>query len=208
MQIARTAAVRFAAAFALAALAGATTACDPADGGGTTGDGRPAASAPATAGPADLPSFAGMGLQAAQDKAQTLGFYRLDSHDALGRGRDQIWDRDWKVCFQRPVPGSRSTTVTVDFGTVKLTESCPARDASPPAAAGATMPDLTGTSVKVARTTLTAATSITAEDASGQDRFILMESNWKVCSQSPAAGAGLTGQPIAFKAVKFGEACP
>lgn len=200
MQIARTAA-----ALALAVLAAVATACGPAD-GGATGDGRPPASASATA--AELPSFAGMGLQAAQDQAQSLGFYRLDSHDAAGRGRDQIWDRDWKVCFQRPAPGSRRTAVTVGFGAVKLEESCPAQDASPPATAGTTMPDLTGTSVKVARTTLTAATSITAEDASGQDRFILMESNWKVCSQSPAAGAALTGQPVVFKAVKFGEACP
>ncbi|MDX2644441.1 hypothetical protein PV341_12835 [Streptomyces sp. PA03-1a] len=208
MQIARTAAARTAAALALAFLAAATaTACGPAD-GGTTGDGRPPASAPATSGPANLPSFAGMGLQAAQDKAQTLGFYRLDSHDALGRGREQIWDRDWKVCFQRPAPGSRTTTVTVEFGAVKLEESCPARDAPPPASAGPTMPDLTGTSLKVARTTLTPSTGITAEDASGQDRFILMETNWKVCSQAPAAGTGLTGQPVVFKAVKFGEACP
>ncbi|MDX2851493.1 PASTA domain-containing protein [Streptomyces sp. PA03-3a] len=205
MQIARAAA-----ALALAALATAATACDPA-GAGTTGDGRAPAGTPATAGPAgpaDLPSFAGMGLQAAQDKAQSLGFYRLDSHDALGRGRDQIWDRDWKVCFQRPAPGSRTTTATVDFGAVKRDESCPGQDASAPASAGATMPDLTGTSLKVARTTLTPATGITAQDASGQDRFILVESNWKVCSQSPAAGGGLTGQPVVFKAVKFGEACP
>ncbi|SNS59968.1 PASTA domain-containing protein [Actinacidiphila glaucinigra] len=202
MQIARTAA-----ALALALLATAATACDPV-GGGTTGDGRAPASTPATTASADLPSFAGMGLQAAQDKAQSLGFYRLDSHDALGRGRDQIWDRDWKICFQRPAPGSRPATGTVDFGAVKREESCPARDASPPASAGATMPDLTGTSVKVARTTLTTSTGVTAEDASGQDRFVLVESNWKVCSQSPAAGGRLTGQPVVFKAVKFGEACP
>jgi hypothetical protein len=149
-----------------------------------------------------------MGLQAAQDRARSLGFYRLDSHDALGRGRDQVWDRDWKVCFQRPAPGRQPTTVTVDFGTVKLEEGCPGQDAPPPASAGSTMPDFTGRSLKVARASLTDSTSITAEDVSGQGRFILLESNWKVCSQSPAAGTGLKGQPISFKAVKFGEDCP
>lgn len=198
---------RTAAALALAVLTAVVTACDPAD-GGAAGDGRPPAGGSATAEPADLPSFAGMGLQAAQDKAQSLGFYRLDSHDAQGRGRDQVWDRDWKVCFQRPAPGRRLITATVDFGAVKLEESCPARDAPPPTPAGTTMPDFTGRSLKVARASLTTSTSITAEDASGQGRFVLLESNWKVCAQSPAAGTGLKGQPVAFKAVKFGEDCP
>ncbi|MFF3561317.1 hypothetical protein ACFYXS_14870 [Streptomyces sp. NPDC002574] len=205
----RPAARALAATLAVIAVT-ALAACDPADDG--TSDrpsgGRTTAPATAPATVAGLPDLHGMGLQAAQDRAQSLGFHRLDSHDSLGRGREQIWDRDWKVCFQSPAPGRRPTATTVDLGTVKLAEACPANDAAAPPTAGATMPDLTGASLKVARQALPSATSITAEDATDQDRFILLESNWRVCSQSPAPGAALHGQPVSFKAVKFGEHCP
>jgi beta-lactam-binding protein with PASTA domain len=73
--------------------------------------------------------------------------------------------------------------------------------------AGATMPNFKGKSVKVARQALDSSTSLTVNDASGQDRFIIIESNWQVCSQDPAAGAKLDGQPVTLTAVKFGESC-
>lgn len=209
MRMTRPAARTLVATLAVIAAA-ALAACDPADDG--TSDrpsgGRTTATATATATAADLPDLHGMGLQAAQDRARSLGFHRLDSHDSLGRGREQIWDRDWKVCFQSPAPGRRSTGATVDLGTVKLAETCPTSDATAPPTARTTMPDLTGTSLKLARQALPSATSITAEDATKKDRFILLESNWRVCSQTPSPGAALHGQPVSFKAVKFGERCP
>ncbi|MFG3170583.1 PASTA domain-containing protein [Streptomyces sp. NPDC048200] len=156
-----------------------------------------------------LPNFVGMGLQSAQDKAQAAGFYGLDSHDSLGRDRFQILDRDWKVCSQKPAAGTTvSTDSTVDFGAVKLDETCPAKDAGAQAAAGKTMPNFAGKAVKVARGALDSGMSITVNDATGDSRFVLMESNWKVCSQKPAAGAALNGQPVTFNAVKFEEPCP
>lgn len=156
-----------------------------------------------------VPNFVGMGLQSAQDTAQKHGFYSLDSHDALGRARMQILDRDWKVCSQNIKAGTNATTDTkLDFGAVKLTETCPTKDQAAPSAAGSTMPAFRGKSVKAARAALDSSTSITVTDASGDDRFILVESNWQVCSQSPAAGAKLNGQPVKFTAVKFGESCP
>lgn len=205
MSMTRPAARVLAASLALVAST-ALAACDPADGGTSDRPSGSSTTTPATV--ADLPDFHGMGLQAAQDRAQSLGFHRLDSHDSLGRGREQIWDRDWKVCFQSPAPGHRPTGATVGFGTVKLAESCPASDATAPPTAGTTMPDLKGTSLKVARQALPSATSITAEDATDKERYILLESNWRVCSQSPAPGEALHGQPVSFKAVKFGETCP
>ncbi|MFJ4989108.1 hypothetical protein ACIP9H_35580 [Streptomyces sp. NPDC088732] len=205
MSPSRPAARPLAAILAVAAVT-ALTACDPADDG--TSD-RPSGNRTTTpAAVADLPDLRGMELQAAQDRAQSLGFHRLDSHDSAGRGREQIWDRDWKVCFQSPAPGRRPTRTTVDLGTVKLAETCPGSDASAPPTAGSTMPDLTGTSLNVARRALPSMTSITAEDVSGKKRYILLESNWQVCSQTPAPGAALHGQPVSFKAVKFGERCP
>ncbi|MGY3334091.1 type IV secretory pathway VirB10-like protein [Streptomyces filamentosus] len=163
---------------------------------------------PAKHSAAQLPSFVGMGLQSAQDKAQELGYYYLTSHDALGRSRNQISDRNWKVCSQSPRPGSHPDTTKIDFGTVKLEETCPATDAGGDVEeAGSTMPDFQGKSVKVAREALDSSTSLDVKDVSGEDRVILVESNWQVCSQEPAPGTALTGQPVTLRAVKFGEDC-
>ncbi|MGW0189913.1 PASTA domain-containing protein [Streptomyces sp. NPDC003362] len=158
---------------------------------------------------ATVPDFVGMGLQSAQDKAQELGFYSLTSHDALGRDRMQAFDRNWKVCSQNVKSGTSASTGTeLDFGAVKLEETCPAKDENPPSAAGGKMPDFTGKSVKAARGALDSGTSLTVEDASPEGRWVLVESNWQVCTQKPAAGEALNGQPVTFTAVKFGESCP
>ncbi|MEV0220179.1 PASTA domain-containing protein [Streptomyces sp. NPDC050704] len=156
---------------------------------------------------AGLPNMVGKGLQSAQDQAQEAGFYGLTSHDALGRGRMQAFDRNWKVCGQVPRAGEHPTDTEVDFAAVKLEEDCPAKDAGEPEQAGATMPDFEGKSVKAARQALDSGTGITVHDASGQDRFVLMESNWQVCSQEPAAGSTLDGRPVTLDAVKFEESC-
>jgi beta-lactam-binding protein with PASTA domain len=156
-----------------------------------------------------VPDFTGMGLQSAQDKAQDTGFYSLKSHDSLGRDRLQAFDRNWKVCSQNIKAGKTVPTDTeLDFGTVKLEEDCPAKDQSAPSKAGGTMPNFAGKSVKAARSALDSSTSITVKDASGEDRFVLLESNWQVCGQTPRPGAKLNGQPVEFKAVKFEENCP
>ncbi|WP_328660572.1 PASTA domain-containing protein [Streptomyces sp. NBC_00334] len=209
---------------AVTLLLAALTACGPTAGTGTddaasTAPSAPQASATDSGEPAEepavdaestakLPDMAGKGLQSAQDEAQAVGFYHLTSHDALGRGRNQILDRNWKVCSQSPVSGTQPTDTEVDFGAVKLEESCPAGgDQGEPEEAGSTMPDFTGKSVKVARQALDGSTSITVNDVSGQGRMVLVESNWQVCSTDPAAGAKLDGQPVTIETVKFGESC-
>ena len=46
-------------------------------------------------------------------------------------------------------------------------------------------------------------------DATGQGRFQFLDSNWRVCSQEPAAGAPLSAaQVVTLSAVKLDEACP
>ncbi|MEV7342225.1 PASTA domain-containing protein [Streptomyces sp. NPDC093544] len=156
---------------------------------------------------AQLPDMAGKGLQSAQDQAQAAGFYGLTSHDALGRERMQAFDRNWKVCSQSPKAGKHPTDTKVDFAAVKLEEDCPAKDAGEVEPAGSTMPNFKGKSVKAARQALDSGTSITVNDASREDRFVLVESNWQVCSQEPAAGSKLNGQPVTVNAVKFEESC-
>ncbi|MER6499839.1 PASTA domain-containing protein [Streptomyces sp. NPDC001455] len=156
----------------------------------------------------EVPDFVGMGLQSAQDKAQAEGFYVLKSHDSAGRGRMQALDHNWKVCSQNPAPGKTVPVDTaLDFGAVKLEETCPSTDQQEPAPAGKSMPDFVGKSVKAARGALDSSTSLTVKDAA-RDRMVLMESNWKVCTQDPKAGAALNGQPVEFTAVKFDESCP
>ncbi|WP_338681295.1 PASTA domain-containing protein [Streptomyces acidiscabies] len=198
----------------------ALSACNPAASNSGSAKTSPAASAPGTPAPTDtaktgsasakagtLPEMKGKGLQAAQDQAQAAGFYHLTSHDALGRGRMQAFDRNWKVCSQTPAAGGHPTDTKVDFAAVKLEESCPAKDEGAVQQAGATMPDFRGKSVKAARQALDSSTGITVKDVSGESRMILLESNWKVCTQTPKPGAKLDGQPVQFGAVKFGESC-
>ncbi|MGX1887107.1 PASTA domain-containing protein [Streptomyces sp. NPDC055287] len=203
------------AGLALAAAALLTlTACQdttPSQPDSTREDNAPAPAKPGSsdddAQSAALPNMVGKGLQSAQDQAQAAGFYLLTSHDSLGRARNQVLDRQWKVCTQTPRAGEHPTDTKVDFGTVKLAEDCPSRDQGEPKEAGGTMPDFAGKSVKAARQALDSSTSLTVTDSSGESRMVLMESNWKVCGQDPKAGVKLDGQPVTLTAVKFEESC-
>lgn len=199
-----------AAAATLVACGGSDTASSgPTRSPSASAPASPSTSASAAGEEKAVPTFVGMGLQSAQDKAQAAGFAILTSHDALGRGRMQAFDRNWKVCSQSVAAGTTvATTTMLDLGAVKTDESCPAKDEQAPAKPDGTMPDFKGKSVKAARASLDAATSIDVKDAGGSDRFVFLDSNWQVCSQTPAAGTRLTGQPVTFKAVKFGESCP
>jgi hypothetical protein len=75
-----------------------------------------------------MPNEVGHGLQDAQDDLQRVSgnpVYYSRSHDLLGN-RHQILDRDWQVCTQNIAEGATvSESDTVDFGVVKLSESCP-----------------------------------------------------------------------------------
>lgn len=84
---------------------------------------------PATPSGFTMPNEVGKGLQAAQDDLQRVSgnpLYISLSADATGRGRHQIFDRDWQVCAQNVPPGTTVTdAMTVTFSAVKLWESCP-----------------------------------------------------------------------------------
>jgi hypothetical protein len=75
-----------------------------------------------------MPNLVGMVLQEAQDEIQELtgfGIAITASHDATGANRMQLSDRNWKVCTQNIPPGATITRETrIDFGAVKLEESC------------------------------------------------------------------------------------
>ena len=75
-----------------------------------------------------MPDLVGSNLQDAQNAVQDLTEFQVPvttSHDSTGAGRQQVMDRNWKVCAQSVPPG---TTIfkgaRIDFGTVKLDEDC------------------------------------------------------------------------------------
>lgn len=76
-----------------------------------------------------MPNLVGSNLQAAQDQLQAVTgnpLFYSSSHDMTIRYRRQILDRDWKVCTQSVPAGAQFTVDTVvDFGVVKLNETCP-----------------------------------------------------------------------------------
>jgi len=95
----------------------------------------PAPVAPTTSGAAattgtswTMPNLVGTNLQEAQDRIQILtsnAIFVTTSHDETGAGRQQVLDRNWKVCSQNVKPGQKIIASTqIDFGAVKTTESC------------------------------------------------------------------------------------
>jgi hypothetical protein len=172
---------------------------------------------------APLPDAAGVNLAEAKQTARHAGFHRLTSHDLGGRDRAQIVDRHWKVCDQSPVPGRLRVDTRVDYGVVKLAETCPSgvtapattgpRATTPPPATpeptGTTMmPALAGRSLDAADRALDG-TDVRFRDASGRGRFIIVLAHWQVCSTSPAAGEPYSAHDqVTIEAVKTSETCP
>lgn len=101
--------------------------------GGTSSGTSPSAgdgSGPAAAAASwPMPDLTGQTLQAAQDEIQSLTdntVFFTSSHDATGAGRAQLVDSNWTVCTQSVAAGDPITVdTTIDFGAVKLDETCP-----------------------------------------------------------------------------------
>ena len=118
---------------AVAAVAGAIAAGGLAAGGGGGG--------PATAGAVEgtftvtmgdrprpprgvrkviVPNVVGLDHQLAQDTMQARGLWRLTEQDATGEERMLLWDRNWTVVDQWPLPGARvNRDQTVVLSSVK-----------------------------------------------------------------------------------------
>jgi hypothetical protein len=75
-----------------------------------------------------MPNLVGSNLQEAQNAIQSLTDFEVPvtlSHDETGAGRQQVVDRNWKVCSQNVAAGETITSSTrIDFGAVKVEESC------------------------------------------------------------------------------------
>ncbi len=54
-----------------------------------------------------VPNVVGLDHQLAQDTMQAAGLLRLTEQDATGDDRLLLWDRNWTVVDQWPLPGAR-----------------------------------------------------------------------------------------------------
>ena len=81
------------------------------------------AAPPATSASKRLPDVVGMNHQGAQDRLQRAGFYNLRERDCTGRGRQLLFDRNWKVQEMSPQAGKRvSTRRAITLCSVKYTD--------------------------------------------------------------------------------------
>jgi len=68
----------------------------------------------------EVPNVVGLDHQLAQDTMQAAGLYNLAEEDATGQGRMLLWDRNWTVVEQWPLPGARvNRDQTVMLSSVK-----------------------------------------------------------------------------------------
>lgn len=110
----------------------ATTGCANTPPSGPSGESSTTAPPAGSEQPAQqkvMPDLVGRGLQDAQDLIQAVTgnpVFLTRSHDVSGRQRSQTLDANWKVCSQNVEPGAPLTADSlVEFGVVKLDETCP-----------------------------------------------------------------------------------
>lgn len=154
--------------------------------------GTPTAAAPPTARAEKMPDFLGERLDTAFSRSRKHG-YEVTYHDASGDRRDVSSRSLWKVCFQRPAPGTVLAGSDVEFSAVRTAEPCPAREGEP--VPWPKMPDVVWKTWPTARAAVVALgvpdQRVHAEAAYAND--LLPDAGeydtWRVCRQDPAEGA-------------------
>jgi len=109
-----------------------------------------------------------------------------------------------------PTPPTTVAPTTVALTTIAPTTVAPVTQALAPAQQQ-NVPNVVGQDHQFAQDTLQAAGfyGLTEEDASGRARLLVLDRNWKVCSQSPPGGTkASTDAVIILKSVKDEETCP
>jgi len=105
-----------------------------------------------------------------------------------------------------------TTTTAVPEPTVPPTTAAP--PAAPPSAGNTqegVVPNVVGMDHQLAQDTMQSAGfyNLSEEDASGQERQLVADRNWTVCSQSPPGGTPAPSDAtIVLRSVKDGEPCP
>lgn len=107
-----------------------------------------------------------------------------------------------------PAPKAPGTSQTSDTkqDTDTATEDTPAAEEK---AETATLPDVVGQDLQAAQDEAQDAGfyALDDQDASGQNRLQVLDRNWTVCRQEPAAGTHPTDTSVVLYAVKDTETC-
>ncbi|RHW22780.1 PASTA domain-containing protein [Nocardioides immobilis] len=174
---------------------------------------------------ADMPAVEGERLDLALSDIDNAGFSK-DDVEIVGGGTFGVVDEsNWQVCLQDPAAGEpigSSPRLTVDRTCGDLDHGSPepdsvtnnddqGGDADDSASSTFTMPALVGLNLQDAQDTLQALGSylLTQTDATGMERFQVLDSNWKVCYQDPQPGAPVPLETLVeLGAVKLDERCP
>ena len=93
------------------------------------------------------------------------------------------------------------------LGVVKIEERCPRQDQGIYQPAGTTMPDLTNRTAFMAGKILGPNASVRYLDREDGDDVTHGLGDWRVCSQSPAAGDRFDGLPVTTLVVKYEDRC-
>lgn len=182
---------------------------------------------------ATMPEVTGERLDVALSDLDAAGISK-DDVNVVGGGVFGVLDEsNWKVCDQEPSVGD---TVTAKVRVI-VDRSCGGHDKNPPissetpsndATAGKpvtqsnkhssgqggktfAVPALVGRNLQRAQDQLQSVGSYVLDqrDALGLHRFQILDSNWKVCSQSPAPGTEVKlAHVVTLAAVKLNESCP
>lgn len=118
----------------------------------------------------------------------------------------------------RPAPTVTATTTVTATATVTATPSVAPADKSAaatprktatPAIETATLPNLVGMNHQDAQDTAQAAGfyGLREKDATGMERLLVLDRNWKVCRQEPAPGKHATDKTVTLYSVKNDESC-
>jgi len=183
-----------------------------------------------------MPDVTGQRLDVALSDLDGLGVGE-DAVEIVGGGMFGVIDESgWTVCSQRPAAlrAAESVRLVVDrtcpdthAADAGSSDPAPSEDASSTedgvstsSDAGADdtraksetfrMPQLVGQNLQLAQDKLQARGSylLDQQDASGLGRLQLLDSNWVVCAQRPAAGKRVAvDRLVTLAAVKIGESC-
>jgi hypothetical protein len=161
-----------------------------------------------------VPDLQEMGLAFAKERADGAGGYDVEDHDASGRDRRSLDDRDWQVCFQVPQAAPENTSTyprgtQIRVGVVRTTESCPRSDR------GVRRPvedlgDLVGRTASMARRDLGSAASIQFVRDRGSGRVPSWNLGaWRVCSavSMNSSDTGWHGQPVRLRVAERSKKC-
>jgi hypothetical protein len=151
-----------------------------------------------------LPDLVGLDLQLAQDILQDRGWYLVNPYDATGKGRMQLWDRNWVVVEQGPAAGqSAALSKVIELGVVEKGDP-----GSEVLRQEVGLPDVTGDNLQLAIDTMQSEGfyMFTYMDVTGKVVIPVVHRNWVVAAQEPSPGSRLSrDRVVTLEVKKMGE---